>query len=215
MNREQLEGLLEKLNGEFKIIKFIEGLPIVFLFDENHDNPNNSIESNIENAKSLIRNAFVKLIGVESLAGGKEWDEESEDFVKNDDNIKWYTKGLKDYKSRCTLFVDGLSSNCKAKIYGVESIGMISKIETDVYDNCIDMSTDEQSVYIENHHLHVERSKHFIRTISEEYNSRKLMGNIILNCGLNHNNHIENWVNDNTIKEITGCHFSYVRLNTI
>jgi hypothetical protein len=214
MNQEQLIKILQELKGRFNILSFQEGLPIVFLFDEKHKNLI-STEFNISNAIELIQKANVQLIGVESLAGGKEWDDESENYVQNDDNIKWYNKCLSEYKNDFTVFADELSTNYNEMIYGVESIGMIDKTELDVIEEYKNLNIEETRKYIKTHKLTFERSKHFIKTLIELYISKKLKGNLILNCGLDHNTHIEQWIKKNMIYKIINGDYSFVRLNTI
>ena len=196
-----------KLFGDSRILCGEQ--PIVFLIDENHDNLNSCIDRNIQNAKELITNANVEIIGVESLAGGKEWDEETQNYVTDDCNEKYYKEVLlKQYKNNCPKFANDLCENYRHLIVGVESIGMTGKIEMDFQKG---NPFYEQPV--SSHPLHKERSKHFIKTLFEYYNSRQLIGNLILNCGSNHNSDIEEWIRNGEIDAIANHKASYVRLN--
>ncbi len=184
--------------------------PIVFLFDEHHGNENDCIIKNIENAKSLIRDGNIVLIGVESLAGGTEWDEETGDYVTDDLNEKYYKEVIINrWKNNCTTLSDALSIENTHMIIGVESVGMMNKIEVDIYiDNPVDIRN-----FITKHYLSKLRSKHFIKTLLEHYSSKQLIGNLILNCGSNHNEHIEEWINSGEIDEIVGVKATYLRIN--
>lgn len=205
-----IEASLE-LYGSVSMLKKIGNAPIVFLFDENHNNLNDCIEKNIENAKILISNANIVLVGVESLAGGKEWDEETCHYVTDNSNEKYYREVIMNgWTSNCTTFCDEISKSNPQLVFGVESIGMMNKIETDIYTQqpvC-------QSTAIKSHPLTKERSKHFILTLFNIYVSTKLKGNIILNCGSDHNTHIEEWIINDEIDNIVGIRANYVRINT-
>lgn len=200
-----------ELSGNLTIVRDMGIAPIVFLFDEHHGNLNNCIDKNIQNAEILITNANIALVGVESLAGGKEWDEETEDYVVDDSNERYYKEYiLKDWKSNCTKFSDEVIKISHEIVLGVESVGMMNKVEVDI----IDSNPIDQSAAIRSHPLTRLRSKHFISTIGEKYKRDNLNGNIILNCGSEHNDHIIEWVNSGEIDTIIGMHANYVRLNT-
>lgn len=202
MNKEQLIELLNDLVGQFKILNFEEGLPILFLFDEDHDNVNGCIEYNIRNAKILIEKANVQIVGVESLAGGKEWDRDTYTYVQDDFNEKWYQKQVQDYFSKCRIFVDGLKAEYSHLIQGVESIGMHDRIfEVHDYEG-------------QRHPLHITRSNHFISTLFENYSLAGIDCNLILNCGSDHNSDFENWILNKSMDKIAGIAASYVRINT-
>jgi hypothetical protein len=210
LNNYGIESPVE-LIGSMTFLKFKKGLPTVFLFDEHHGNLNNCIDKNIVNAIELIEKGDVVLVGVESLAGGKEWDVEIEDYRKDEPNDILYEEFAANWRNNHTKFYDELSVNYEQFIRGVESIGMMDKIEVDLYK----VELIQQSEAIKNHHLTKERSKHFLLTLFEIYNSNNLNGNIILNCGSDHNSHIEEWINDNQIDNITNFRANYIRINTI
>ncbi len=205
-----IEPMLE-LRGSLRILRNEIGLPLVFLIDENHDNSNNCIDKNIEDAKELIVNAEVVLIGVESLAGGKEWSIDDEDYCNNDFNGKFYKLQESNWKNNCTKFADELSIKHKSKIFGVESMGMMEKIEIDALEGNPYFQRD-----ISTHPLNKVRSKHFIQTLFEHYNLLQTAGgNLILNCGRNHNTDIEEWIESGEIDAIAGYRANYLRLNSI
>ncbi|GEM_PF-5456576 len=203
MTEEELIAFLEalELEGQFEMVHFEENAPILFLFDEHHGNQNECIDRNIRNAETLIEHTDVQLIGVESHAGGVEWDQHDKKYVTNDLNEKFYRQAVADYRSGCTAFVDGLAQH-GGLIQGVESEGMIGKQHT-------------QGETEGRNPLNELRSRHFIKTLGEEYITRGLEGNLILNCGSEHNNDIVRWINDESIEDIVGFKATYVRINTI
>ncbi|WP_026838198.1 hypothetical protein [Gillisia sp. JM1] len=188
------------LHGQVNLIRFVKNAPILFLIDENHNNLNNCIDHNILNANILIERANVQIIGVESLAGGKDWDRETDNYFKDDSNDKWYQKQVKEFKSTTPKFSDSIRLNYSNLVYGVESLGMHDKL------------FEESGTEGQRHWLHIERSKHFVQTLFDNYIKHGMDGNLILNCGSEHNSDIEEWVLDNSI---SGIYSSYVRINTI
>lgn len=201
MNQEQLIELLNELMGDFKMLNFEEGLPIVFLFDENHDNEDNCIVYNIHNAKILIEKANVQIIGVESLGGGTEWDEYDREYIEQDQIDKSYEEALEIFKSGCTMFADNLSIDYPQLIQGVECIGMFNKIHT-------------SGPQKERHPLNVRRSQHFLKTLTDEYCKKGLVGNLILNCGMDHNSDIERFIKNSMLNDFLNVMCSVVRINT-
>ena len=96
-------------------------------------------------------------------------------------------------------------------LFGVECRDMLDKIQCD-------LSISDNIHYgnpVSLHPLNKDRSKHFIKTLFEHWNSKGSTGNLILNCGLNHNNHIVEFIEDDHIENITGVKANYIRLNTI
>lgn len=196
--------------GWIKIIKYIEGLPTVFLFDEQHGNLNECIDKNILNALLLIESSNISLIGVESKAGGVEWDLDTKDYVKEEIPDRTYLDAIKMFTSACVEFEKGLPSHSNI-IIGVESERMHGQITIEVGN----LPKEEQNDAIASHHLTIRRSEHFIRTLAAEYVIRGLSGNLILNCGKNHNSRIETWIRNGEIDEMLPKRFNFIRINTI
>lgn len=191
--------------GSLTFLKFKTGLPTVFLFDEHHGNLNNCINKNIANAIELITKGHVVLVGVESLAGGKSWDYKNQKYSEVYPDKKLDDFFVKNYKSSVTKFAVEVAKNFKNGIRGIECFGMMHIIMEDIV---LDKYQEVQS-----HPLNIERSKHFIKTLFESYNVKD--GNLILNCGSEHNTHIVNWINNGEIDGITGIEANYIRINTI
>lgn len=192
------------LEGEVRTLRFEEGLPTAFLFDENHSNLNNCIDKNILNAIELINKGRVTIIGVESLAGGKSWDTENREYNEVYFDKKADDYYVKEYKSAGTKFADEVKKVTKDGICGVECWGMMHNISEDI----VLKKYIEASI----HPLNIKRSEHFIKTLFEKYSINK--GNLILNCGSNHNAHIEKWVMDGEIDLRVGTKANYIRINT-
>lgn len=207
-------GLQAIFNFQMKlqVLRYENGLPFVFLIDEHHGNLNDCINKNIFIAKEFIANENVVLVGVESKAGGKDWDEETNEYVTNDLKEKFYTEVLlRDFKSSCTKFADELSEEYSHLVFGVESIGMSDKVTSDI---CYEKQ-ENMSNAILNHPLTRERSKHFIKSLFEIYSKNNLKGNLILNCGRNHNSDIQDLIKSGEIDKIAGLRANYIRINTI
>lgn len=206
MNEDDLSKLSLPLDlqliGHVQLLKFIKDAPIVFLLDENHGNLNNCINNNIINAEILITKAEIGIVGVESLAGGEEWERDTETYYDQESD-RFYFKQVSEYVSDCTMFVNGLHPSFTHLLQGVESINILDRIfELPVIEG-------------QRHPSHKKRSKHFIKTLFESYSLEKISGNLILNCGIEHNDDIEGWINSNEIDTITEVVASYVRINTI
>jgi hypothetical protein len=198
-------GILQPLNllGSLEILNEEPNSHIVFLIDEEHHNIN-CIENNVKNAIELIKNADVKIIGVESHSGGKQWDEYDQVYI-DDEHY--------DYRivNTCPDFANELSKTYNEYIYGVECEGMLNKIQCN-------LSVDDNQYFgipIAEHPLNKERSKHFVQTLFEKRKQLNLKGNLILNCGTNHNTHIAEWIINGEIEQIVGYKSTYIRLNTI
>jgi hypothetical protein len=191
-------GKNEPLNliGSVEILSLIPNTPIVFLIDEMHDDEV-IVQNNVNNANELIRNANVNYIGVESHLGGYEWDTEKQDY-----NYEEYDNSFK--LNGSALFTNNFIPEKRNYVYGVECYEIFNKI-------FIDLRMNKYSD-ITIHPLNKLRSKHFLKTIIEKWNINQ-NGNLILNCGRDHNSHIEQWINNGTIDDIAGVKASYIRLN--
>jgi hypothetical protein len=200
MNEAQLNEVLANLEGTSEILHFEEEVPIVFLFDEEHHNMECK-RANIRNALSLINEANILLIGLESRLGGRNWSEKNEEY--DDERYNLF------YNCEFKEFEEALMINHPEKLTGVESIGMRTKILDLWGKGEIDQHT------MPDHYVNMLRSKHFIRTLFEEYRSNHYEGNLLLNCGQDHNTHIANWIVESKIDKITGQRASYVSINTI
>jgi hypothetical protein len=206
-------GFKKKLDisGDIKLLNdFERGLPILFLLDENH-NDTVSITKNVENALQLVSDASVVIIGVETYAGGKEWCRETQNYVTDDVNEKEYRElDIPSHTNSYPQFADTIKKQHPDKIYGVESIGMFNKI----IEESSMVEKTERDEFVNSHKLHFERSKHFIKSLFEDFVSINTTGNLILNCGSDHNNHIESWIKDGSIDEISKFKANYIRINT-
>jgi len=193
------------LIGDLKVLRCEADLPTLFLFDENHSNLDNCIYKNILNALELIEKGNIFRVGVESLAGGKSWDSENQEYNEYYFDKKFDDQFVKKYKSQVTTFADELERKFKNLISGVECWGMMENITKDILAGKYSSAAT--------HPFNIKRSQHFVRTMFERYNVNE--GNLILNCGSNHNNHIEKWIESGEIDNIAGLRANYIRINTI
>ena len=209
MNREISNAELSKvlgvdspldITGTITVLSEEPNLPFVFLFDEKHKDEI-CLKNNLLNAVQLLENTNVNIIGVESHSGGKQWDQyykvylDDEDFDERDDNV---------ITNEWPNFAIELRENYANCIYGVECKGMFEKMYCNLVVN------DNE---ILDHPLNKERSKHFIKTLFELRRLYEKSGNLILNCGRDHNTHIVEMIRDNSITEITGYQANYIRFN--
>lgn len=191
-----------ELYGNVRIIRKIENAQIIFLFDENHDNPNDCFNKNIENAKELIDKANIGLIGVEGITGGKEWDQYNECYTnKNEGQTKISTH---------LEFASSILEEHPNLVVGVDSFGLCGKIESDFAVNHPRAINRE----VRTHPFQKERSKHFIRTLIDIKKNKNIVGNMILNCGSDHNNHIRDLINCTEFDEQNISDITFVRLNS-
>lgn len=189
--------------GSIKVLRYEEGLPTIFLIDENHENLNDNITKNVKNAKKLVATSGVTIIGVESHFGGMTFGHYLESFYEAPASYQ-NEIGNPEFANQLILTDPNL-------VFGVESEGMARKIrcqQSTIGGPYYKKSADKQP-------LNEERSKHFIKTLFELRTRLAREGNLILNCGLNHNTHIENWINSGEIDDIAGTKVNYIRLNAI
>jgi hypothetical protein len=106
-------------------------------------------------------------------------------------------------------FAEILEADYSDKNYGVESIGMNTKLGDLIVKG--DLEIDK----MDDHTINQLRSKHFIKTLFELRTQLNSNGNLILNCGATHNNHITEWIENGNIDNITDVPSSYVRINTL
>lgn len=196
------------LIGSIEILHIETNSPIVFLIDETHDNLN-SINDNVQNAIELIKKAKVDIVGVESHRGGKQWGDYDEVYRPTVEirNVKQFKKSV----NTCPNFAIQIPGIYQDFVFGVEHEGMFNKIHCN-------LSVDDNPYFgkpVVNHPLNIERSKHFIRTLFEIRERVNGKGNLILNCGSNHNTHIKELIKKSEIEDITLYKASYIRLNTI
>lgn len=186
--------------GGLRILLPGTDVPVIFLIDENHGS-DACIKQNLANAREMIEKAAVKLIGVESHAGGEEWDIHEERY-----NGRFDMGEDANPVSDCPKFADEMRSSA-AKVLGVESRSMSGEQQGDFRVGGSWYGKEEKG-----HPLNKKRSEHFVRTLFELRRRHNLNGNLILNAGGDHNSHIEGWVRDGTIEAKAGQKAAYVRL---
>ncbi len=175
--------------------------PSVYLIDEYHHH-DISTNDNIQIARHLIRNNNVSIVALEGCFGGYEYHNgyhkyEFENYVNCDVILELCDS---DY----TVFYEGIRNENVVKI-GVDNQGLSDEISA---DTAFGASVPE-------HRNQLLRSKHFIITLFHEYKARNLTGNLILNCGSSHNDHILDMVKQNSIYGISQTPPNYYRIRSL
>lgn len=186
--------------GDLQVLLPGTDIPIVFLIDENHGSPE-CIQQNIANAKELLSKAGVMLVGVESHAGGKEWDGHEGRY-----NSRFDLGEDKNAVSNCPGFANEMRSS-SARVLGVESRSMSDEQQGDF---CVGGSWYGKPE--KDHPLNERRSEHFLRTLFDLRRTHGLSGNLVLNAGGDHNSHIAKWITEGSVAAKAGQAAAYVRL---
>jgi hypothetical protein len=195
-------GLTQPINivGQIERLLPGQGVPIVFLIDENHGS-DECIKQNIANATELVLKTGVTLIGVESHRGGLEWSDYDEgkyttgfDMGENQEPVNTRPQ-----------FADNMRAS-RAKVLGVECLGMSNQQEPDFYEG-----GSWHGKPMKDHPLDRQRSEHFVRTLFELRRRHKLDGNLILNAGGDHISHIAGFIKDGIIETLAQQKAAYVR----
>jgi hypothetical protein len=177
------------------------------------------LEPNVSNAIKLILEGGVKLVGLESHLGGRVWEYGKykthwQDGIFIDlqspiTPVKHSTEGT-DSLLKHTQFADGLieyveKENLSLNLKGVECEGLHDEV------HCLICDGGDKS---EIERLHEFRSKHFLETLLHYYRGDS-RGNMILNVGKNHCQHIEKWVTEEILDMIgkDALDFSYIRVS--
>lgn len=159
------------------LVRARNGKPTVYLIDEYHRCDRCTDES-IDAARQLFRDG-VEIAGVEGYEGGRCYDDYKNAYVE-----KRVPAGIGE-EARIgdyPRFASALDS-AGHLVVGVDCRGLSNMIETDLYDGTWEGT-------IADHPNQRRRSEHFVRTLNEEAQSRSLAGDLLLNAGAAHNDHI-------------------------
>jgi hypothetical protein len=183
-------------------LRVVDGSPTIYLIDEYH-HCKSCIDDNIVIAKKLFQSGVV-IAGVEGYEGGMEYDEYDRKYksMRCNADISESTR-----IGDCPDFAKTLHS-CGLLTVGVDCRGLANEIEVDVYEGRC--KSDEVS----KHPNQFRRSEHFIRTLLDEVRKRNLDGDLILNCGSNHNEDIEKIVSGVSPLPQGWPNFNYVRIRS-
>jgi hypothetical protein len=158
-------------------LRIRNGKPTIYLIDEYH-NCDACAEESIAAAARLFLSGVV-LAGVEGYEGGWQYDADNESYLDTRvDADCAETRRIGDYPR----FARALLRR-NLRVVGVDCRGLADKIETDLFDGV-------WTGAIALHPNQRRRSDHFIRTLVEERTRRRLDGDLILNAGRAHNDHI-------------------------
>lgn len=147
--------------------------PIVFLLDENHD-VFGSIKENIANASALVSGAGVMAIGIENVPAGHD------DFAATQASSPYFLP-IPNQPAPAGPFERAIREQ-GYRVVGIDSPGWIDQIVTDCGEH--------QSAGAAKHPGQVERSKHFVRALFEDFQASRSTGNLLINSGADHNGHI-------------------------
>lgn len=179
-----VQHLLE-IEGVLTEVDIAAGGPIVFLIDESHGHAA-SIAQNVANVEHLIEHANVRLIGVESHHPADVGiGEQAGDVVD-------------------PTFANDLSGNPDADIAGVESLELFGLMDNDTGA----MPPAEIAAYPVNYL----RSYFFLTALFRHRRHRAVNGNIVLNAGRNHINHIRQLIGWGGAHQLAGTAARYVHI---
>jgi hypothetical protein len=165
------------------------GQPIVFLIDEYHETPGQPlvhITQNIANVEELCRHASIGLIGVES-------------HYMSD-------VGMGGQCNNCPRFADYFHTT-SGPVWGMES--------PEVYDMMIqDLGQNPTLAAIAPYPMNYLRSYYYVAALFRRRHEEKLQGNMVLNSGKIHIDHIVQLHGWGGIGQLAGMTASYVRIRS-
>ena len=178
-------GIAQPVNIEGVVIELhSDGMPVLFLIEEHHTTPE-CIAQNIANLTQLVANADVKLIGVESHVLG----DAAPGTVCND------------HPEVANTFLN----QAGVTVVGVESAELCNQIEEDIFDGFWATGANTHP----NNYL---RSYFYLAGLFRFRRERGLDGNLALNAGRAHIDHIEKMVRCGRADELAGQAVAYVRV---
>jgi hypothetical protein len=154
--------------------------PAIYLPDEHHG-PGDVIDDNIANAKYLVSAAGVQIIGVEGYSS--EFDRYTGTAAHVDTHPPARVPGATSV-SGATRFADTVCHD--AHVVGVDSEGYCTEI-------LVECRKDDM---VASHPAQHGRSMHFVLALREEAERAGLSGDMAINCGAAHNDHIMSMARD-------------------
>jgi hypothetical protein len=183
----QIEGTLTEVNTA-------PNQPIVFLIDESHGHAP-SIGENIANVQQLIDHANVRLIGVESHhPSDMGIGDQASDLVE-----ATFANHFNDLPGVVVAEQDEMLN-----VRGVESRELFELMEQDT----VDIPEADRAVYPVNYL----RSYYFLLALFRHRRRLELDGNLVLNAGRNHIDHIRQLVAQGGAQQLAGTAASYIHI---
>lgn len=173
------------IEGTLTELQANAGNPVVFLIDERHDH-NASIAQNVTNAEHLVEHANVLLIGVES----HHMDDAGLGGQCSDEIDPVFATHLVDVEA--------------VTVAGVESRELFELMN----DDTAGLTAAQIAVYP----LNFLRSYYFLMALFRHRRQRAIAGNMLLNAGLNHINHIRQLIQWGGVQQLAGMPASYVHI---
>ncbi len=153
--------------------------PTLFLLDDFH-HCDTCTDDNVQIALDLFKQG-VCLAGVEGFEGGREWLYHDQQPGYSDSVVSdavGTVPGIGDYP-RFALALRAAA----LPVVGVDCAGMCDQVLVDAYDGTWPASAGRHP----NHRL---RSTHFVSTLLVAAQARGLTGDLLINCGAEHNSDI-------------------------
>jgi hypothetical protein len=177
----EVEGALTK-------VRIVAGAPIVFLFDEHHTTPQ-CITENIQNAQTLIDDAGVTRLYVESHLAGQAADQLT-------------------LVSGAPQFADHFIALGNVEVEGVENRELFDQQHLDVGAPFL-----WPGITLRSHPYDRVRSHCFIAGLFRSWRAAEMAGNVVLNAGRHHIDDVCDMIHWGEIDVLTGvAAVTYIRI---
>lgn len=171
----------------------------IYLFDEYHG-CDDCTDENIRHAEYLLDRSVV-LAGVEGFAGGRRYDSQDGEYVD-----EWVSGECTDATQIGSYpnFANALMEKGH-RVTGVDCRGLSDEIEIDIVEGRF--SPED----VAEHPNQRRRSIHFLTTLITEADNRDLGGDLLLNCGSDHNMRIQEMLMSGKTPDPEWESYNYVR----
>lgn len=176
------------VEGALTKVRIIAGAPIAFLFDEHHTTPQ-CIAENIQNAQTLIDNANVTRLYVESHVAGQTADQLT-------------------LVNAAPQFADHFIALGNVEVEGVENRELFDQQHLDLGAPLL-----WPGITLRSHPYDRVRSHCFIASLFRNWRGAELAGNVLLNAGRHHVDDVCDMIQWGEIDVLTGvAAVSYIRI---
>jgi hypothetical protein len=176
MDDVSLSDLLAELphKPQFSLVHGPLAAPVLFLLDEDHGSPD-TIEQNIDVARALLEQGMVRLVGVEDYYAENDlYDGELAQAVSHPPSqLPHAAHAPAPSPFAMRIF------NAGWPVVGVDSEGWETEFLMDPGVGPVGAHPAQRG-----------RSMHFLRSLLAQLAKQSELGNVLLNCGSNHNEHI-------------------------
>lgn len=185
------------------VLRSTPGAPTLFLLDEFH-HCDACTDDNARIADSLFSSG-VCLVGVEGFEGGREWvyhNQQPQYSQRVVSDVVSRTTGISDYPRFAQKLLD-----LSRPVVGIDCAGLCDQVEVEMYEGTWLPSMGRHP----NHHR---RSLHFVGTLFAAATARRVSGDLLLNCGAEHNADIERIVRGPGPLPSDWLDWNYVRIRS-